>query len=264
MQIHELTYKRRVDEASFGGAVGGAKAIAGAIGSQLASTASQKILGTDVTDNSTSQNMYSPGTDFDKSKAMSAPLIRNQAMANQKLWNQTLSQQMAAQGVTALNRLDASQIDAMKLNLDKQISKNFLQNRAGADYRKLPDMVDPKVRNDAVKAVQQMDSAVDQIMDFSSATKTPAQSLAEWTELTTAAFDAMRLLQFFPAQSRAAAPGGSATLSPKAAALAAAIGLDPADIGKLKYAITAAGEKINAAGTGSQSLDELLKAAKLL
>jgi hypothetical protein len=46
--------------------------------------------------------------------------------------------------------------------------------------------------------------------------------------------------------------------------LAAAIGLDPADIGKLKYAITAAGEKINAAGTGSQSLDELLKAAKLL
>jgi hypothetical protein len=58
MQIHELTYKRRVDEASFGGAIGGAKAIAGAIGSQLASTARQKILGTDVTGKSAAQKMY--------------------------------------------------------------------------------------------------------------------------------------------------------------------------------------------------------------
>lgn len=258
MQIHELTHKRQVAEAALG-------AIAGGVAGQLASTASQKILGTDITDNSDSQNMYAPGTSFEKSKAMSAPLIRSQAMANQKLWNQTLSQQMAAQGVTALNQLDPVQIDQMQLNLEKQISKNFLQGRAGDDYRKLPNLVDARARADATKAVQELDSAVDKIMDFSSTTKTPAQSLAEWTELTTAAFDAMRLLQFFPGQGKQTAPaGGSATLSPKAQALAAAIGLDPADLGKLKYAITAAGEKINAAGTGSQSLDDLLRAAKLL
>lgn len=264
MQIHELTHKRSVNEASFGGAVGGAGAVLGGIGKQLASTASQSTLGFDVTDNANDQNPYSPGTSFEKSKAMAAPLIRNQAAANQKLWNQTLSQQMAAQGATALNQLDPVQIDKMQINLQQQISKNFLQGRAGDDYHQLPERVDAKMKADAVRVVQQLDDAVDKIMDFSGTTKTAAQSSAEWIQLTTAAFDAMRLLQFFPAAGTQRATPSSAVLSPKATALMNAMGVDQAGLASLNAAIKKAGEKINAAGTGSESLDDLLRAAKLL
>lgn len=261
MQIHELTHKRRVDEASFGGAVGGAKAIAGAIGSQLASTASQKILGTDITDTG-GQTPYGGASSFEKSKTMAAPLIRNQAADNQKLWNQTLSKQMAAQGITALTQFSPDQIDNIKANLDQQINKNFLQGRLGDDYGKLPEKVDAKMRGEATKIVQQLDDAADDIMNFSVA-KTPSQSQAAWIQLTTAAFDAMRLLQFYPVAGPAPTTA-SAALPPKVTALMNAMGMDQAGLGALNAAIKQSGEKINSAGTGSRSLDELLKAARLL
>jgi hypothetical protein len=260
MQIHELTHRRQVSEASFGGATGALAAVAGGIGKQLASTASQKVLGTDVFDKDT-QSPYGTETSFEKSKAMAAPLIRTQAAANQKLWDQTLSKQMAAAGITALSQFPPDQIDNIKINLDQQINKNFLQGRLGDDYGRLPEKVDAKMRSEASKIVQQLDDAADDIMNFSLA-KSPAQAQAAWIQLTTAAFDAMRLLQFYPAAGQVTV--ASNALSPKATALMNAMGLEQAGLTALNAALRQSGEKINPAGTGSRSLDDLLRAAKLL
>lgn len=58
--------------------------------------------------------------------------------------------------------------------------------------------------------------------------------------------------------------GGTGIYDPKAEALAKSIGVNGQDLAKLNAYIKRSGEKINPRGTGSQSLDALLKAAKLI
>jgi hypothetical protein len=71
------------------------------------------------------------------------------------------------------------------------------------------------------------------------------------------------------AQQGASAPAGRPTGTsgindPQAAALARALGINATDLTKLNAYIQRQGETVNPKGTGSESLDALLRAARLL
>jgi hypothetical protein len=261
MQIHELTYKRRIDEASFGGAIkniGSAIGAVGAgIGKELASQAGFDTAGTVGASSDTKNGAFA------RAKALTVPMIKPQAIENQKLWNQLAAQKMAAAGVSSLSALPSDQMDELDDALRQQIAKNFLKGQTGNDYGQLPEKVVPQMKAEADKVVGLLDDAIDSIMNVGF-NKTPAQSLDDWTKLVTAGFDAMRLLQFYPAPGTQQRVAASAVLTPKATALMNAIGLDQAGLVALKAAITKSNETINSAGTGSESLDDLLRAARLL
>lgn len=262
MQIHELTQRQRVDEISLSGIAQGAKNIAGAVGAvgagigkELASAAGFDTSG------AVGASTENTSAAFAKSKALTTPMIKPQAVANQKLWDQLVAQQLAAAGLSAASVPPPAQLDLLKKSLEKQIATNFLRNRIGNDYHDLPENIDDSMKSKATETVRALDSAVAKIINFGGV-KTDAQSLNEWIELTTAAFDAMRLLQFYPAESARTRVVATGTISPKAAALMNAMGISNSGLVGLEAAIKRSGETVKS--TGSESLDDLLRAAKLL
>ncbi len=265
MQIHELTHNRRqVDEISLGSIAQDAKNIAGAAGALGAGVA--KSLAADAGFNTA--GTVGAGTEntsaaFARAKSLTAPMIKPQAIANQKFWNQLATQQMAAAGVKSLSELPSDKIEELDKALRQQITKNFLRGQTGDDYGQLPEKVDPQMKAEAEKVVGLLDDAIDSILNLRF-NKTPAQSLDDWTKLVTAGFDAMRLLQFYPAPGTKPRVAASGVLSPKATALMNAMGLDQTGLTALNAALKQSGETLNIKSTGSQSLDDLLRAAKLL
>lgn len=206
-------------------------------------------------------NPYGGGTAIEKATAASAPIIKQQAVEQQKLWAQAVNKEMAAQGVTSMSQLDPTTVDKMRINLRQQINKNFLQNKIGTDFNRLPGFVDKNQRQAAQAITQRLRDAEDKIMDFSVANKTAAQSSAEWLELVQAAYDAMQLVQFYPASAKTQT--ATTTASAQANAALQAIGMTPQQLVKLNAVVKqSGGGKVNP--TGNQTIDGILKAAKLI
>jgi hypothetical protein len=88
MQIHEIFQKKRVNEATLGGAVQGVKtaggvlgAIASGVAGQLKSAASQKVLGIDVFDKT--DKALGPEAE-QRARTMSKSMIKTQAATNHR------------------------------------------------------------------------------------------------------------------------------------------------------------------------------------
>lgn len=208
-------------------------------------------------------NPYGGGTAIEKATAAAAPIIKQQAVEQQKLWAQAVNKEMTAQGVTAMSQLDPVTVDKMRINLRQQINKNFLQNKVGTDFNKLPGLVDRSQRAAAQAITQRLRNAEDKIMDFSVANKTAAQSSTEWLELVQAAYDAMQLVQFYPSTGKAQSTTATITANVQANAAMKAMGLTPQQLVKLNAIVKqSGGAKINP--TGNQTIDGILKAAKLI
>lgn len=89
-----------------------------------------------------------------------------------------------------------------------------------------------------------------------------SRAVREYLTLAVAAARAEHKSQGAPSATRAGT--GAGLNDPQAAALARAIGIDATDVAKMNAYIRQSGEEINPQGTGSESLDALLRAAKLL
>ena len=262
MQIHEIFQKRQVNEGVLGAIAGGAKAIAGGVASQLASTASQKVLGTDVFDKT--DKALGPEAE-QRARAMSKSMIATQAATNQKLWNQAVANMMKQTGAGSAAELDPTSRQSLTINLSNQLHKNFLQGMI-KDYKQLAAAVEvpqpPSQTPPATEVVPAIEAAMNQIASLENMDK-PQASTADWQKLATAAYDAMALLQFHSkAGAEQAARSGRAAVDPQTDAALRTIGLDAAGLEKLNDLASKNGKPIKA--TGNPTIDGILKAARLL
>jgi len=248
MQIHEIFNRKPTNEGVLG---------------QLASTVSQKVLGTDVFDK-TGQDLAGGPEAEQRARAASKSMIATQAATNQKLWNQGIAAMMQKAGAGSAEQLDSVARQSLVINLTNQLHKNFLQDKI-KDYKQLGTVTEipkpPSQTPPATEVVPEIQAAMDQIASLRNINN-PQASTADWLKLATAAYDAMALLQFHP-KSGIAAQTGKIVSDPRTDAALKAIGMDAEALVKLNAVIKqSGGTKVNA--TGNPTIDGILKAAKLL
>jgi hypothetical protein len=112
----------------------------------------------------------------------------------------------------------------------------------------------------STKWAQQFDQAADAVVKSAADTQANARAVQAYLTLAVAAARAAQ--QDSPR--RAGAPITSGLDDPRADTLAQVLGIDATDLTKLNAFVRRNGETVNPQGTGSQSLDALLRAAKLL
>lgn len=257
MQIHEIFQKKRVNEGALG-------SIAGGVASQLASTASQKVLGTDVFDKTGQDRSMGPESE-QRARNAAKSMIPTQAATNEKLWNQAVASVMQQAGAPSADQLDSASKQRLTDNLLKQLHSNFLQNKI-KDYKQLPTVVNPpqppSQTPPADRVVASINAALDSIASLANMGNTQA-SKQDWLALATSAYDALALLQFHSKENEVAQTT-TGVADPKADALMKASGMSAPGLVGMATALKKSGEKINPEGTGSPSMDALLRAAKLL
>lgn len=213
----------------------------------------------------TADNPYAgPGAE-DKAKIAAEPIIKAQAKEQAKLWLDAIQQAMAADRVTSMDQIGSARQMNLSKNLNQQLHNGLLQNKLGNNYKDLPKMVNSAFQTQAAKTVRDIETAYNTIMDLSK--KRDAATIEkEWETLSRAVADAMRMVEFHGGSSgnpsRPAA--ATATSNKQLQATMTALGLTPQSLVTLNSIVKQSGQKVNPAGTGSQVLDDLLKAAKLL
>jgi hypothetical protein len=247
MQIHEIFNRKPTNESVLG---------------QLASAASQKVLGTDVFDK-TGQDIARGPEAEQRARAASKSMITTQAATNQKLWNQAVADMMKRAGVGSADQLDAASRQSLIINLTNQLNQNFLQDKI-KDYKQLATAVEvpkpPSQTPPATEVVPEIQAAMDQIASLRNINN-PQASTADWQKLATAAYDAMALLQFHPKGSAATAQ--NVVSDPRTDAVLKATGMDADTLTKLNAAVRqGSGGAVKA--TGNSTIDGILKAARLL
>ncbi len=247
MQIHEIFNRKPTNESVLG---------------QLASAASQKVLGTDVFDK-TGQDIARGPEAEQRARAASKSMITTQAATNQKLWNQAVADMMKRAGVGSADQLDAASRQSLIINLTNQLNQNFLQDKI-KDYKQLAAAVEvpkpPSQTPPATEVVPEIQAAMDQIASLRNINN-PQASTADWQKLATAAYDAMALLQFHPKGSAATAQ--NVVSDPRTDAVLKATGMDADTLTKLNAAVRqGSGGAVKA--TGNSTIDGILKAARLL
>jgi hypothetical protein len=75
-----------------------------------------------------------------------------------------------------------------------------MQQKLGADYKTLPRLVDVAKQPAAQDAVQQIQTALNSILNFNAPAQDKQQQLAQWLALSRAAYNAMSLVQFHPSK----------------------------------------------------------------
>lgn len=189
MQIFEVT-KRPVNE----GILSNIGAIGKAVGSAATSAMAQNLEKTTGISFEPEKNPY--GAKKSEADAAAAPLVKQQAEKQQKLWNTALTKTMQSRNVSDPRQLDTGTKQEMAKSLMNQIHSTLLQNKVGYDYRRLGNYVDGNSQQQAQDIVNRLENARKSILNFNAPNKTPQQSMAEWQELSKAAYDAMSLVQF--------------------------------------------------------------------
>lgn len=185
MQIHEITALNEGALGAFasaaGQALGVSEPVAGAIGS--------------IGGGGATANKYGPAGQQQAAK-MSEPLIQLQAEKELANWNASILNLLKQNGVSAPAQLDRSVKDSLARTLVNQLHKNFMQEKLGSDYKKLPSLVDPKKQAEAQNIVKQIQASLNRILNFNAPARDKKTQLAQWVELSRAAYSAMALAQF--------------------------------------------------------------------
>jgi hypothetical protein len=165
MQIHEIT-KRKINEASALGAVGGAGSVLGGIANQVGKSLMSKAFGgTDVMGKTT-------GGVMDRADAlkMGQELSRSLMPVMMKNWGQKVqaaimqSKDPAGNPATSIQQLTPDSQNTLKTELDLMIGR-AIQPRGGFDYNKLEQHVgaDPLAKSQAQVISQAIAKAADGI-----------------------------------------------------------------------------------------------------
>lgn len=164
MQIHELTRPRRVNEASVAGALGGAKAVAGGIGSALGKSLMTKAFGQDVTPK------YGDTQDREQGfqNLANSSAAKTLATTMQTAWQQTVQNFMAnskdssGNPPTSLGQVTQPSIATLKTNLQDLVNKMI--GRQGSDYKNIPTYIsDPNQKDYAEDIIVDIDKSIDAI-----------------------------------------------------------------------------------------------------
>ena len=275
MQIHEITFKKRVNE-GFMDAVKG-------IGSIAAGGVNQ-ALGTNIGGTMAGAQMGAGSIAAQKaSTQLAATLAPKIAQEQSKLWSQNIRGMMQNQQVMSPSDLDKNELVKA---VNDQVNR-LLQTYNVANWKDLPNKVNPAAYGGsgtqaAKKVVQDMGMAINNLVKnvYAPGAKTTniqQANDAAWKQIADMVIQIQNLSQFAsgtgaakagqPAQAqqasaaRAVSTGGVA--SPSTQAAMAALGTNPQGLAQLNALVKrSGGQKMNP--TGNQYVDALLKTAKLL
>jgi hypothetical protein len=133
--------------------------------------------------------------------AAAKPLIAQMAKQEMQGWNVAIADMLKQEKVQSTAQLSPTAKMSLKRNLWNRLHKVFMQGKLGTNYvQSLPGSVDKRSQASATKMVNQLNAATQAIMNFRQPAKDAAQQLMQWTTLSQAAYDAMSLAQFNPAQ----------------------------------------------------------------
>ena len=248
MQIHELTRKRPIKEASVGGALGGAASVIGGIASQLVNKAATSqglnpVFG--------GQQKATVAGAQDAALAANDPLIKGLATAAAKEWKQTVSELMqswknpAGQMATKSSELPPAQ-------LQKTLG-NMVTRLIGEPYESLANSISAEAHDGtgkqyAAKLTATIKNQIDAIVAQEQTADKPdtAKELALWTTLSGAITDAKNEIEFSSASGRgvAARPG---LLPPAAEQLADQMGMSDQTVAALQNHVKANNNKLTPA-----------------
>jgi len=248
MQIHELTRKRPIKEASVGGALGGAASVIGGIASQLVNKAATSqglnpVIGGQ-------QKATVAGA---QSAAMAAnnPLVKGLATAAQKEWKQTVSELMQKMKTPAgLMATRPSELPPAQL---QKALGDLVSRLIGGPYESLENSISAEARNGKGKqyAAELKDTIDDQIAAIIAQEQTadkpdPNKESALWTVVAQAIAGAKSELEFSSGRGQgvAARPG---LLPPEAEQLADRLGMSDQTVADLQNYIKLNGNKMTPA-----------------
>jgi len=251
MQIHELTRKRPIKEASVGGALGGAASVIGGIASQLVNKAATSqglnpVIGGQ-------QKATVAGA---QSAAMAAnnPLVKGLATAAQKEWKQTVSELMQKMKTPAgLMATRPSELPPAQL---QKALGDLVSRLIGEPYESLENSISAEARNGKGKqyAAELKDTIDEQIAAIIAQEQTadkpdPNKESALWTTLAQAITGAKSEIEFSASgasgrQGVAARPG---LLPPEAEQLADEMKMSDQTVADLQNYIKLNGNKMTPA-----------------
>ena len=232
MQIHELTRPRKVNEASVGGALGGAAAALGGIATQVGKQLMTKALGADVTP------QYGPAQSREQGfqALANSSAAKTLATSMQTAWQQTVQNFMAkskdANGnpPTSLAQVTQPSIATLRPELYRLV--NSMIGRS-ADYKTLANNIaDPNMKDNAGDIIADIDKSVDAIYNATLQNTDPKSTTNLFTQLV-----GMGIL---PAQNILAydnKSGSVVRMSLAATKLADSLRLDDGDIVKIRQVI---------------------------
>jgi len=239
MQIHELTRRRPVQEASLGGAVGGLGAV---VGSTLGKAVVQGL----AAGSGISADIISPGglsSNGDRAGAAgkyTAQQAQPFAMQIQKAWAQMVQGQLKNSGATTLAQMDPADNDKLKTQLTAMVNDMINANSyGGSGYENLAANVaaDPEAQQAAKITSGTIAKAINDIFTATAsptaATNAAATSKMFLTLAQNGILPAQHLLKFYPrsgAASNNATAAKSASITPGAQKLATALKADMASL----------------------------------
>jgi hypothetical protein len=232
MQIHELTRPRRVNEASVTGAIGGATAVAGGIGSALGKSLMTQAFGTDVTPK------YGDTQDREQGfqNLVNSSAAKTLATSMQTAWQQTVQNFMAnskdssGNPPTSLSQVTQPSIATLKTNLQDLV--NRMIGRQGSDYKNIATYIDdPTKKLYAEKIVTDIDKSIDAIYN-ATMQNTDSKAVENlFTQLVgMGVLPAQNIMAYDRTGRAAGSRSGAARLSPEAQRLADQAKLTDADI----------------------------------
>jgi len=174
----------------------------GAFGAGFAQGAGINMPSTGGTDNASGSALTGYGNARQKAAAAAAkPLIAQLAKQEMQGWNIAIADMLKQEKVQSTAQLSPTAKMTLKRNLWDRLHKVLMQGKLDANYvRSLPNSVDKRSQTAATNLVNQLNAATQAIMNFSQPAKDAAQQLTQWTTLSQAAYDAMSLTKFNPAQ----------------------------------------------------------------
>jgi len=189
MQIYEITALNENALGAFASGAGKALGVSGDVSGAVAS----------IGGGSPTPYKYGPAGQQQAAK-MSEPVIQLQAEKESANWNASILNLLKQNGVSHAAQLDRATKDSLAKTLVNQLHKNLMQQKLGIDYKTLPKLVDPTKQADAQNIVKQIQTALNNILNFNAPAQDKKTQLAQWTELSRAAYNAMSLAQFFPSK----------------------------------------------------------------
>jgi len=147
---------------------------------------------------STTAYKYGPAAQQQAAK-LSAPVITQMADKELANWNASVLNLLKQNGVASTASLDRATKQSLARSLVTQVQKNFMQNKAGADFKSLPKLVSADKQAEAEDLVKQIQISMNNILNFNA----PGDKAAQrnyWQALAFAAYQAMSLVQFYPSK----------------------------------------------------------------
>lgn len=237
MQIHELTRRKLVQEASLGGAAGGAWALAKGVASKVASQAITKATG--MPDDRPAAS--SSGNSADAAGVYTQQQAQPLAMQIQKAWAEMVQAQLKSAGATTLAQIDPADSGQLKTQLTKLVNSMINANSySGPTYDNLAASVatdDPAVPQAAKMTSDTITKAINDIWAATATPTTTSNATATAKMFLTLAqsgiLPAQHLLKFYPKSgtiSNDATTAKSAPIPPGGQKLAKALKADMASL----------------------------------